>query len=108
MKHMSLWCENRTKLLLGNDLPKQAGATTLAERVTPATLAAAAFGCGNSILTLVTFPRLHFRDDFIIDGPVGCKVIFRVRHEKGSLLLSSNIFITMCNQLRETMTLAVR
>ncbi|KAL0809235.1 hypothetical protein ABMA28_011454 [Loxostege sticticalis] len=52
---------------------KQVGAITSAERGTLVTLAAAASAVGNSIPPFFVFPRVHFKDHFIRDGPVGCK-----------------------------------
>jgi hypothetical protein len=52
---------------------KQVGAITSAERGTLVTLAAAISGGGNSVPPFFIFPRVHFKDHFIRDGPVGCK-----------------------------------
>lgn len=52
---------------------KQVGAITSAERGTLITLAAAVSGVGNSIPPFFVFPRVHFKEHFIRDGPIGCK-----------------------------------
>ncbi|XP_018332973.1 uncharacterized protein LOC108742303 isoform X2 [Agrilus planipennis] len=52
---------------------KQVGAITSAERGTLVTLAAAVSGGGNSVPPFFVFPRVHFKDHFIRDGPIGCK-----------------------------------
>lgn len=52
---------------------KQVGAITSAERGTLVTIAAAVSGGGNSVPPYFVFPRVHFRDHFIRDGPIGCK-----------------------------------
>jgi hypothetical protein len=52
---------------------KQVGAITSAERGTLVTIAAAVSAVGNSIPPFFIFPRVHFKDHFIRDGPVGCK-----------------------------------
>lgn len=54
---------------------KQIGAITLAERETLVTLAAAVSGGGNSVLPFLVFPRVHFKNHFIRDGPIGFFVI---------------------------------
>lgn len=52
---------------------KQVGAITSAERGTLVTLAAAVSAVGNSVPPFFVFPRVHFKDYFIRDGPIGCK-----------------------------------
>lgn len=52
---------------------KQVGAITSAERGILVTLAAAVSAVGNSVPPYFVFPRVHFKDHFIRDGPIGCK-----------------------------------
>ena len=52
---------------------KQIGSLTSAERGTLVTLACAVSATGKSIPPYFVFPRVNFRDHFIINGPVGCK-----------------------------------
>ncbi|GBP09108.1 Jerky protein homolog-like [Eumeta japonica] len=52
---------------------KQVDAITSAERGTLVTLAAAVLAVGNSVPPFFVFPRVHFKDYFIRDGPIGCK-----------------------------------
>lgn len=52
---------------------KQVGAITSAERGTLVTLAAAVSAVGNSVPPYFVFPRVHFKEHFIRDGPIGCK-----------------------------------
>ncbi len=52
---------------------KQVGSLTSGERGTLVTLACAVSATGNSIPPYFIFPRVHFRDHFINNGPPGCK-----------------------------------
>ncbi|XP_044733272.1 tigger transposable element-derived protein 6-like [Chrysoperla carnea] len=52
---------------------KQIGAITSAERGTLVTLATAVSGVGNAVPPFFIFPRVHFKEHFIRDGPIGCK-----------------------------------
>ena len=53
---------------------KQVGSLTSGERGTLVTLACAVSATGNSIPPYFIFPRVHFRDHFINNGPPGSKV----------------------------------
>ncbi|XP_045767598.1 uncharacterized protein LOC123868946 isoform X1 [Maniola jurtina] len=48
-------------------------ATTLVERGALVTVVAAVSGGGNSVPPFFVFPRMHFKDHYIRDGPIGCK-----------------------------------
>ncbi|KAL0166873.1 hypothetical protein M9458_038717, partial [Cirrhinus mrigala] len=52
---------------------KQVGSLTSAERGTLVTLACAVSAIGNSLPPYFIFPRVHFRDHFLINGPPGSK-----------------------------------
>ncbi|KAL2079793.1 hypothetical protein ACEWY4_025537 [Coilia grayii] len=52
---------------------KQVGSVPSAERGTLVTLACAVSATGNSIPPFFIFPRVHFRDHFLLNGPVGSK-----------------------------------
>ncbi|RXN32660.1 tigger transposable element-derived 6-like protein [Labeo rohita] len=52
---------------------KQVGSLTSAERGTLVTLACAVSAIGNSLPPYFNFPRVHFRDHFLINGPPGSK-----------------------------------
>ncbi|XP_071945228.1 uncharacterized protein [Antedon mediterranea] len=52
---------------------KQVGAITSAERGTLVTIACAVSAIGNSIPPFFVFPRVHFREHFLANGPTGCK-----------------------------------
>lgn len=52
---------------------KQVGTITSAERGTLVTVSAAVSGGGNSVPPFFVFPRVHFKDHFIRDGPFVCK-----------------------------------
>lgn len=51
---------------------KQIGRLTSAERGQLVTLACAVSATGNSVPPFFVFPRVHFKEHFIRDGPVGC------------------------------------
>lgn len=51
---------------------KQVGSVTSQERGTLVTLCVAVNAVGNAIPPMFLFPRLHFKDHFIRDGPIGC------------------------------------
>jgi hypothetical protein len=51
---------------------KQIGRITSAERGTLVTLAFAVSALGNSVSPYFIFPRVHFKDHFIANGPLGC------------------------------------
>lgn len=52
---------------------KQIGAITSAERGSLVTVAASISGTGNSVPPFFVFPRVHFKEHFIRDGPPGCQ-----------------------------------
>ena len=52
---------------------KQIGSMTSAERGTLVTLATAVSAAGNTVPPYFVFPRVHFKDHFIANGPVGSK-----------------------------------
>lgn len=52
---------------------KQIGAVTSAERGSLVTLAVAVGGTGNTIPPFFVFPRVHFKEYFIRNGPTGCQ-----------------------------------
>ncbi len=52
---------------------KQVGSLTSAERGTLVTLGCAVSATGNSISPYFSFPRVNFRDHFLINGPPGSK-----------------------------------
>ncbi|XP_063731553.1 uncharacterized protein LOC134859146 [Eleginops maclovinus] len=51
---------------------RQVGAVTSGERGTLVTVACAGNALGNMIPPMFIFPRVHFKDHFIRDGPPGC------------------------------------
>jgi len=51
---------------------KQVGSIASQERGTLVTLCVAVNAVGNAIPPMFIFPRLHFKDHFIRDGPIGC------------------------------------
>ncbi|ROL23530.1 Pogo transposable element with KRAB domain [Anabarilius grahami] len=52
---------------------KQIGSITSAEQGSLITLACAVSATGNSLPPYFVFPRVNFRDHFILNGPTGCK-----------------------------------
>lgn len=52
---------------------KLVGSITSAERGTLVTLVCAVSVTGNSIPPYFVFPRVHFHDHFLANGPIGCK-----------------------------------
>jgi len=51
---------------------KQVGALSSAERGQTVTLCCAVSAAGQSLPPMFIFPRVHFKDNFIRDGPTGC------------------------------------
>lgn len=51
---------------------KQVGAATSAERGTLVTMCLAVSASGNTVPPMLVFPRVHFKEHFIRDGPPGC------------------------------------
>lgn len=51
---------------------RQVGAVTSGERGTLVTVACAGNALGNMIPPMFIFPRVHFKEHFIRDGPPGC------------------------------------
>ena len=51
---------------------KQVGALASAERGQTVTLCCAVNAAGQSLPPMFIFPRVHFKDHFIRDGPPGC------------------------------------
>lgn len=50
---------------------RQVGSVTSGERGTLVTVACAGNALGNTIPPMFIFPRVHFKDHFICDGPPG-------------------------------------
>lgn len=51
---------------------KQVGSISSQERGTLVTLCLAVNAVGNAVPPMFVFPRIHFKDHFIRDGPIGC------------------------------------
>jgi hypothetical protein len=106
---------------------KQIGAATSDERGSLETLAYAVSACGNSVSSLLIFPRKYFKDHFVADEPPGCigsanpnswvtseKFLFFIKHfirhtkcsKEHSVLIvldnyASHLYINMINYCRE-------
>jgi len=72
MDETGVFTVQKPNRIVGRRGLKQIGRLTSAERGQLVTMACAVSASGNSVPPFFVFPRVHFKDHFIRDGPIGC------------------------------------
>jgi len=72
MDETGVFTVQKPNRIVGRRGLKQIGRLTSAERGQLVTMACAVSASGNSVPPFFVFPRVHFKDHFIRDSPIGC------------------------------------